>query len=353
MIKRFPGPNMIIKFDQLQDEERAVVKAIRQNDLDQIRIISLYSLFPIALFSFAIGYLVSGRFLNPINKLKRNIDTLTHTDLGKNIPVEIEDEVGGLIMSFNELSQRLKNSFEVQESFVQDASHELKTPLTIIQTNLDTVIDDPKATQKELKEAINKALNGVKELRTLTNYLLDLTVNQEVEYKKTEINDLISLQVKNLKPIAKKMGVDLNWDGALANKGSDWKKGKGVQDDAFVMADELTLGRAIFNIIENAIKYSDKNLDGVKPFVKISFEKTQNNAIIKIADNGVGIPQEFQTKIFKRFFRTEKSRNKKLGGFGLGLAISKKTINDLGGKIEVISQKNDTTFTITLPLLKK
>jgi signal transduction histidine kinase len=323
----------------LQDEERAVVKAIRQNDLDQIRIISLYSLFPIALFSFAIGYLVSGRFLNPINKLKKNIDTLTHTDLGKNIPVEIEDEVGGLIMSFNELSQRLKNSFEVQESFVQDASHELKTPLTIIQTNLDTVIDDPKATQKELKEAINKALNGVKELRTLTNYLLDLTVNQEVEYKKTDINDLISLQVKNLKPIAKKMGVELNWDG--------------LKGDAFVMADELTLGRAIFNIIENAIKYSDKNLNGVKPFVKISFEKTQNNAIIKISDNGVGIPKEFQAKIFKRFFRTEKSRNKKLGGFGLGLAISKKTINDLGGKIEVISQKNDTTFTITLPLLKK
>ena len=342
LIKRFPGPDVIVKFDQLQDDEQAVVRAIRQNDLDQIRSISIYSLIPIALLSFLIGYLVSGRFLNPINKLKKNIDTLTRTDLGKKIPVEIEDEVGGLIMSFNELSSRLKDSFEVQERFVQDASHELKTPLTIIQTNLDTILDDPNATESELKDAINKSLSGVKELRMLTNYLLDLTVNREVELKKTNLFDLINSQVGTLKQLAKNNGVDLKFS-----------KNSKIKDNALILADEISLGRAIFNIIENAIKYFDPELKAGISFVEVSIDVTDNTAIVCISDNGVGIPKELHKKIFERFYRIEKSRNKKLGGFGLGLAISKKTIDELGGKVEVTSQKNDTQFVITLPLLKK
>jgi len=342
LIKRFPGPDVIVKFDQLQDDEQAVVKAIRQNDLDQIRGISLYSLLPIALLSFLMGYLVSGRFLNPINKLKINIDTLTRTDLGKKIPVEIEDEVGGLIMSFNELSERLKDSFEVQERFVQDASHELKTPLTIIQTNLDTILDDPNATREELKDAINKSLSGVKELRMLTNYLLDLTVNRDVELKNIDLFSLVNSQVNSLKQLAVTNGIDLKFDEKPKTKFK-----------SIVLADEISLGRAIFNIIENAIKYFDTKLEKGKAFVEISIENTDNTSKIAISDNGVGIPKNLEKKIFERFYRIEKSRNKKLGGFGLGLAISKKTIDDIGGKVEVISQKNDTKFVITLPLLKK
>jgi signal transduction histidine kinase len=341
MIKRFPGPNMIIDFSQLQEDERAVVRAIRQNDLERIQTISVYSLFPIALLSFALGYLLSGRFLDPINKLKKNIDTITRTELGKDIPVEIEDEVGGLIMSFNELSHRLKNSFEVQERFVQDASHELKTPLTIIQTNLDTVVDDTNSTKEELNASIKKALNGVKELRTLTNYLLDLTVNQEITLDEINLSKILSNQVNKLKQIATNDHVSLKFDTSL------------IKEDVFVKADEITLGRAMFNIIENAIKYSDKSLPKGESFVRITLEKDKEMAIIKIVDNGIGIPKELQEKIFERFFRIEKSRSKKLGGFGLGLAISKKAIDNLNGNIEVKSKENDTTFTITLPLFKK
>ena len=342
MINRFPGPNVLIHFNQLQEEEQAVVKAIRANDLAQIRAISIYALIPIALLSFALGYILSGRFLDPIHKLKNNIDKLTRTDLGKKIPVEIEDEVGGLIMSFNELSERLKNSFEVQERFVQDASHEIKTPLTIIQTNLDTVVDDPNATKDELNDSIANALKGVKELRKLTDYLLDLTVNQEVTLKETDLGKFVDEQIGSISQLAKSS--DLNIETNIKDE-----KSKGI----LIEADDMFLGRAVFNLLENAIKYKDVSLKKGESFVSIDIKKDLKNAFLTIKDNGVGIPEAHQKKIFDRFFRVDKSRNKKTGGFGLGLAISKKIIEDHNGKIDVVSTKNNTVFTITLPLLKK
>ena len=313
MINRFPGPNVLIHFNQLQEEEQAVVKAIRANDLAQIRAISIYALIPIALLSFALGYILSGRFLDPIHKLKNNIDKLTRTDLGKKIPVEIEDEVGGLIMSFNELSERLKNSFEVQERFVQDASHEIKTPLTIIQTNLDTVVDDPNATKDELNDSIANALKGVKELRKLTDYLLDLTVNQEVTLKETDLGKFVDEQIGSISQLAKSS--DLNIETNIKDE-----KSKGI----LIEADDMFLGRAVFNLLENAIKYKDVSLKKGESFVSIDIKKDLKNAFLTIKDNGVGIPEAHQKKIFDRFFRVDKSRNKKTGGFGLGLAISKK-----------------------------
>ena len=334
-------------FDQLADEERLRIREIRLEDLREIQRLSIVSLLPLALISFGLGYVISGKYLSPIGKLKNEIDQLRTKDLGKAIPVEVEDEVGGLIMSFNDLSLRLKNAFETQERFVQDASHELKTPLTVIQTNLDTVLDDPKSTNEELKAGIKNALKGMKDLRNLTSYLLELTITKNYEFKQTDINKLVRKQVEMLGAYAAKKNVKISTE---------------LESQPMVIkADEISLGRAIFNILENGIKYSRQDgkvevtlttkKDNKRAVVTIKTIRENKRVLITIHDTGEGIPESEQKKIFDRFYRIDKSRSRKSGGFGLGLAIAKKVIADHKGKISVNSKPGDTSFTIEMPLL--
>lgn len=330
------NPSYPNDFESLQIEERTRIQEIRMDDLRQIQNLSILAMLPIAIISFLIGYIVSGRFLKPIDDLRRNIDTLSHTDLGREIPVDVEDEVGKLVKSFNELSTRLKESFDTQERFVQDASHEIKTPLTIIQTNLDTILDDKNATTAELQQAMSKSLLGVKSLKNLTDHLLDLTVSQQSPFTTINLSKLLEKEKNRISDFAKLNGVTLQLK--LPTK------------DVFILAQEMSLGRAISNIIDNAIKYRDQELKPGESKVNISLSKVKKTAIIEIWDNGIGIPQDSISKIFDRFYRIEKSRNKKTGGFGLGLSITKKVIQEHRGKISVTSKKNDTIFRIIIPI---
>jgi signal transduction histidine kinase len=330
------NPQFPNDFDSLQIEERTRIQEIRMNDLKQIQNLSILAMLPIAVISFLIGYIMSGRFLKPIDDLRRNIDTLSHTDLGQEIPVDVEDEVGKLVKSFNELSSRLKESFDSQERFVQDASHEIKTPLTIIQTNLDTILDDKNATTTELQQAMSKALLGVKSLKNLTNYLLDLTVSQQVPFSTINLSKLLETEKNKLSDVAKLNGVALQL--------------KLLPKDIFIQAQQISLGQAISNIIDNAIKYRDQELPSGESKVNISLTKVKRSAVIEIWDNGIGIQDDSVNKVFDRFYRVDKSRNKKTGGFGLGLSITKKVIQEHRGKISVRSKKNNTVFTIIIPI---
>jgi signal transduction histidine kinase len=332
-----PNGKMVINnFQQLQQEERDRIQEIRNQDLKEIQTISFIALFPMALLSFLVGYWTSGSFLNPIGKLGVQFENLTRKDLGKTIPVEVEDEVGDLITSFNKLSLRLKNSFDTQEQFVQDASHELKTPLTVIQTNLDTVADDPTATIDDLREGMRNALLGMKNLRKLSENLLQLSEAENLTKEEIELNQLLQEQSSMLKDYAQNRQVKL----------SETLPDKVVK----ISGNKLALGRAVFNILENAIKYSADTKDSK---VEIILANNKDNALITISDNGPGIPVEFQKQIFKRFYRVDKSRARASGGFGLGLAIAKKIISAHSGEISLVSSPGSTKFIITLPLLKK
>jgi signal transduction histidine kinase len=321
------------EFNSLQIQERERIKAIRLNDLRQIQTLSAISLLPLAFVSFMLGYWMTGRFLKPINNLSDEIEKLSSEDLGKTIKVEVDDEVGNLIEKFNDLSIRLKDSFTAQEQFVQDASHELKTPLTIIQTNLDTVLDDQKATNAELRKSIENSLNGVKELRDLTKYLLDLSNHNKLSLEKTDINEILLQQVSALQGLAEKNNAEIK----LVLSGKNF----------FAKVDRLAMSSAFYNIIENAIKYAKAN----PTIVNISLKKVQKKILVTIADNGVGIPVEYQAKIFERFYRIDKSRSKKNSGYGLGLAIAKKTVENHKGNLTLSSQPGDTRFIINLPAI--
>ncbi len=320
------GDDFLIKYREAQMK---TIREIRLNDLKEIQRLSIISIFPIALLSFVLGYLLSGRFLKPISNLEKEISVIKREDLGRTIKIKSDDEVGRLIASFNELSLRLKASFDSQDRFVQDAQHELKTPMTIIQTNLDTALVDETATKEELRDSISNSLKGIKSLKKLVNDLLDLTLPAEKVKEDIDINSLIKNIVNQLEVYAQNLGVEL--------------KMQGIGEATNINGNKIALERAIYNIIENAIKYSAESKSAQ---VNTRITKEGKNIIIKIEDNGPGISKDHQHKIFDRFYRVDKSRSRKSGGFGLGLSIAKKFIEDNGGEIKLQSTKGKTVFTV-------
>jgi len=318
-------------FTDLTQLDRERIKEVRLQDLRQIQIVSILSTIPITFASFFIGYFIAGRFLRPIDDLREQFDELKANKLGKKIPKEFDDEIGKLIDSFNDMSIRLEKSFSEQIQFVQDASHELKTPLAIIYTNLEVILDCEDATKKEYKEAITYALSGISRINDLTEDLLALTKPCVDKQKKVDIAQIVKEQIKSLETYAKEKNVELSFNSP---------SGKFV-----ARLNKSSFGRAIFNLIENGIKYSRS---AKNPKVEINLSKNKNSNVIKIIDNGTGIPKAELKNIFQRFYRIDKSRSRKEGGFGLGLAITKKIVEENGGKISVVSKKGKTVFNIVL-----
>ena len=321
----------VIFFQDLSMDEKEHIRETRIADLQRFEEVSIISLAPLAIISFMIGYFVSGRFLAPLKLLKKEIDEANSESLGKQIPVTSQDEIGELVKSYNEMSLRLQKSFEAQTQFVQDASHELRTPLTIMKTNMGVTLDDDLSTKEELKSAINKSLEAVDNLTKLTENLLTLTTPVSTITDKIKINEMVSEQVNSLAKYSELNHVSL--------------KLKLNPKEKTIKGNKIRLSRAIFNIIENALKYS---METTNPIVKVATAEDKGRPVISITDNGKGIPENEQQKIFERFYRIEKSRNKKTGGFGLGLAISKKIIEEMKGKIQLTSKPGETVFIIHL-----
>jgi signal transduction histidine kinase len=318
-------------FSSLQVEERNRIRQIRLNDLSQIQTTLLLSIIPLALGSFVIGYVVSGRFLKPITDLNNELTELQFNDLGRTFPVEVNDEVGNLIQTFNSLSMRLKTASDNQEQFIQDASHELRTPLTIIHLNLDAVLEDETASKDEIIDAIKNALKSVKELQKLTEYLLELSNTNKQKFNKIEVGNVVSKQISLLNNLSISKNVKIQNSIDASQK-------------YYCNGDEILLGRAIYNLIENAIKYCDQK----NGKVDVSVNVNDLNIYIKISDNGDGISDELKDKIFERFYRIDKSRNKSIDGFGLGLALVKKVVDLHDGKITLNSKKGNTEFIVEL-----
>lgn len=316
---------------QFNEEQRQKIMEIRQKDLKNIQTISIYSLFPISLLSFLIGYSVSGTFLSPLKILNSQISTLNDKKLGTQINEVSDDEIGDLIKNFNAMSKRLKQSFDDQNEFIENASHELKTPLAVIQTSLDSALMNPNCSKTEMRKAIQNALIGTSRARKLTETLLDLSFSKQMVKEKTNIVELIKTVISLLEPLYKKSMVKVVFE---TNR-----------KEIFLNVDKIMFSRAISNLVENGIKYCTGTTNA-QVIVK-AFEN-KKNVRISVLDNGVGIPKKYQSQIFKRFFRVDKSRSRKTGGFGLGLAISKKIVEQHNGKISFSSQPGKTEFVIEM-----
>ncbi|HLD22127.1 MAG TPA: HAMP domain-containing sensor histidine kinase, partial [Patescibacteria group bacterium] len=328
-LENMPG---ITEDFRLSEIERLQIKQIRWDDLQKVQRMSLYALIPITLISFITGFYVSGRFLYPIQHLAAQMQKLRIEELGKTLPEQGSDEIDSLIHSFNDLSQRLKKSFNAQLKFVLNASHELKTPLTIIHTNLDIALQDHTATEIELRQAIQQSLDGVKRIENLTNNLLDLVTPIKMD-EIVDVTELILEQIEQLQEFAKQHSVQIVH--IIPKK------------RICVRAHSFALGRAVYNIIENAIKYS---ASVAHPKVCVTISDEEVGVHVSIEDNGIGIPEYQQNFIFDRFFSAHRQNDTQFShSTGLGLAIAKDFIEEHRGELKLLSsKKGKTIFQISL-----
>lgn len=319
--------------NSLSEEQTDLIMDARQNDLENIRELSIYAVIPLILLSFVGGYILSSILLKPLEKLNSEIKKKEMENINEEIPFDDNgDEISELIKSFNRMSNRLGKSFENQKQFVENASHELKTPLSLIQANIDTAMDDGTISKEELNDLLLSSKKQIKFMNDLTEDLLLMTLKDDIKFERVDIVSLIRKMIDSVKrkDFLIKLNVNL--------------KGK---DIVFVEGNDVLLERALMNIVENSIKYSGGNeLD-------INIDKKHNELIIRMKDNGKGIPDESKEKIFDRFYRVDKGRSRKEGGSGLGLSITKKIIECHNGKVYLNTEnKEGAEFVVVMKILK-
>ena len=308
------------RFRALSEEQQELIMESRMEDLENIRRISIYMIFPLVLMSFGGGYLIAIVMLRPLEKLNEQIEKKETENLNEEIPFEDKgDEISQLIRSFNRMSRRLGKSFDSQKGFVENASHEIKTPLSVIQANIDTVLDGKKISKEESKKLL---LNSKKQIRFMSDLTEDLlllssvsNVRFGIKFEKVNIKELVKESINSLSRDIEKKNFNI--------------KTKFPKKKLFVNGNKTLLMRAVTNIIENSLKYSEgKNIE-----VIVSTEKDMVQ--ISIKDDGRGVPKEKAKEIFERFYRLDKGRSRKEGGSGLGLAITKEIIERHGGRVYV------------------
>lgn len=275
------------------------------------------------LISAIIGYFFVGRALLPMLEIINKTKKIEVTNLLERVPVpEAKDEIWQLADTINHLLSRLHESFESQERFIQDASHQLKTPLAIIKGELEIFKAEPH-TEKETAQFFESMSQEINFLVKLTNDLLILARIDSgaaaLVFTKNRIDEIVLSQVSRLSKLAslKKISLRLNFD-SFENVS---------EDELSVMCDPDLLGVLFYNLIENAIKYSPNNST-----IRISGINENESLTVVVSDEGEGIGEVQLGKIFDRFFRIESSA-KRASGSGLGLAICKVVADSLGAKL--------------------
>lgn len=288
----------------------------------------------VALLSALGGYVMAGRMLKPVSAMAEQARQITSESLSQRLPnPNPHDELGQLAAVFNQTLQRLENSFESLKRFTADASHELRTPLTALRTVGEVALRDAEDA-KALRETVGSMLEEAQRLNDLIDSLLVLarieSGRSPLHLETVRLDELISEVSDSVSVLATEKGQKIE----LAD-----------ESEVIVSADRLLLRHAVMNILHNAIRYSPP---GTKVLLRCF--RRDDHAIIEIADEGPGVAPEHQQKIFERFYRIDKARSRAEGGAGLGLAIAKLSVGQLGGSIELESEAGKgSRFRIILP----
>lgn len=281
-----------------------------------------------------LGSKASRRLLAPIKTMTNTVEEISINALSKRLNVRgSKDELRDLAKTFNDMLDRLETSVEQQNQFISDASHELRTPIAVIQGYADLLVRWGKNEPQVLEESITAIKNEAESMNSLVQKLLFLArgdkERQHVEKENFSLCQLIDEILKETKLI------DPNHQIVNVHN-----------EDLIIYADRTLLKEAIRIFMENSIKFTPH-----LGIIKLNSYRKSNKAIITIEDTGMGIPQEDLPNIFNRFYRADKSRTKSSGGTGLGLAIAKWIIDNHQGNIHVWSELNSGTIVrIELPL---
>jgi signal transduction histidine kinase len=309
----------------------------RQAQLDLLRNYSIIGISCLIVLGGVSIYFLSRMMLKPVDRVSSLAARISSTNLKERINYAgPDDEIKRLADTFDGMLGRLENAFESQKQFIQDASHELRTPIAIAQTNIEVLEMDNKPTIKDYERLKDIMKMNLERMSTLSEKLLLLSESEhgQTNWSTVELAPLLTELAAEFKTKGRESGTNIELIP--------------MEKSIPVLGDAFRLKQALVNLVDNAIKYSKPGGE-----VKISARADDTQVIIEIKDNGIGISQAEQVRIFERFYRVDKSRSRAQGGSGLGLAIVKKIAEEHGGTISVESTLGEgSVFRITLPRRK-
>ena len=289
----------------------------------------------IALTSLICAWVFSRVITRPIAGLNRGIQKMSKGDFSARVKVRGSGEMKQLARAFNSMSEKLETLDQSRNQFVSNASHELKTPLATMKIMIESLIYQPDMDKNLRTEFMTDINNEIDRLSAIVSDLLTLVQMDSQNVKLTRENlsiaQLIKENAHRLTPIANQKGQKIVLQ---------------LQDSCDIYADKSKLNQVIYNLMENAVKYTQAS--GV---IRVTLQRQGRNAIFRVSDNGPGIPKENLPHIFDRFYRVDKARSREKGGTGLGLSIVHQLVLLHGGSINVESEEGrGATFIVELPL---
>lgn len=284
--------------------------------------------------SAAIGYLLATRLLKPVDRLRHEMNRVA--DEGFDAEIQLnnaqQDEIGELVKVYKRMMGELQQAYMQQQRFISDASHELRTPIQVLEGHLNMLKRWGKDDAQILEESLDTSIQEVQRMRSLIEELLNLA-RMDDKQSENHVNLLEETQIvveetKRLHPHAEII---------INSNGNDCLEAA-ISKDAY--------NQIVRNLLQNAIRYSE-NI----PNMRISLTNAFNYHKIEVEDNGIGIQKDAIPLIFDRFYRVDEARSRDQGGTGLGLAIVKMLVEKYDGQISVESELGKgTTFTIKLPV---
>ena len=297
----------------------------------RFRMTNWYITAAVTLLSGVLAYFVSGRALKPLRSFVSQVEKVQLNNLADmRINENVLPEFRQLSYSFNQMLERLGNAFAAQRQFTGNAAHELRTPLALMQAQLELFSAEHPDMLPETAKFLALLREQTERLTQMTKTLLEMSNLQQVaRNEQIQLAPMVEEVFTDLALLAEKRNITLEMEG-----------------DGFLIGSDALIYRLLFNLTENAVKY---NRSGGS--VKVSVTQEPEKILIRVSDTGCGVPEEYQQSIFQPFFRVDKSRSREYGGVGLGLSLVWEIANLHGGCVRVEeSSKKGTTIAVELPV---
>ena len=280
----------------------------------------------LALLGGVVTYFISGHALRPIREFSDKIEKVQAQNLADSRIEENQvKELNQLSVSYNRMLERLSDAFEIQRQFTANAAHELRTPLALMQVQLDRYHSNSHpGNDADTVQMIQMVTEQNDRLNKMVKILLDMSELQTVGRDDEIVLDaLVDEVLEDLEPLAEGKNIRLI----------------GKCKDITMVGSDILIYRLVYNLVENAIKY---NHSGGQ--VTVTADRKEKHVYLSVKDTGTGIPEELKERVFEPFFRVDKSRSRELGGVGLGLALVREIVRVHDGSITVKSNPSGGTI---------
>lgn len=287
------------------------------------------------LISIVGGWFLADKSLKPVDTMTRTARKITALNLTERLPTDqVDDELGRLSSTFNEMFGRLEASFDQIQQFSADASHELRTPITIVRGEIELALRNrrlPQQTKRLLKSVHDELVRLSSIVESLMTLVRPESGRSAFQFEPVELHKLVSELMEDARVLAHAKRINVKIE---------------TLDPVRIMGDGARLRQLLLNLLDNAVKYTRP-----RGIVTVGLAQANGQAVLTVRDTGIGISKKDLPKIFDRFYRISANGRTKVEGSGLGLSIVRWIVETHRGSIEVSSQLNKgSTFTVTLPL---